>query len=284
MRGIEYSPEDSLPELPEVETVRRALEIGLKGLGVTDVDGRSVMMRRPLDIPFLTSKLHGTQFVVARRRGKYLLLDFGGNGTLMVHLGMSGRMMLCESAEPILDHTHLTLSLSDGRELRFVDPRRFGFAHWLEPGEEDLDPSLAALGLEPLDPALEELIPPLLHARRSPVKSLILDQHLIAGVGNIYAAEALWRAGIRPTRKGSRTSIPRLRKLAYEIRRVIEEAIAQGGTTIRDYATPSGDFGYFAIKLQVYGKEGQPCAKCGEILKDTRISGRATVWCPHCQR
>jgi formamidopyrimidine-DNA glycosylase len=130
---------------------------------------------------------------------------------------------------------------------------------------------------------LEELLPPLLHARRSPVKSLILDQHLIAGVGNIYAAEALWRAGIRPTRKGSRTSIPRLRKLAIEIRKVIEEAVAQGGTTIRDYATPSGDFGYFAVKLQVYGRQGQPCPRCATQLKDTRIGGRTTVWCPLCQ-
>ncbi len=273
-----------MPELPEVETVRRALETGLEGLRVTDIHGRSVMMRRPLDIEFIASKIDGTTFATARRKGKYLLLDFEENGTLMVHLGMSGRLMLCETAEPLLDHTHLTLTLSDGRELRFVDPRRFGFAHWLEPGEEDLDPSLAALGIEPLDPALEELIPPLFHARRSPVKSLILDQHLIAGVGNIYAAEALWRAGIRPTRKGSQTSIPRLRKLAIETREVIEEAVEQGGTTIRDYATPSGDFGYFAVKLRVYGKEGRPCPRCATNMKDTRIAGRTTVWCPNCQR
>ena len=273
-----------MPELPEVETVRRALEIGLDGLCVTDVDGRSVMMRRPLDLPLITSMVRGRCFVSARRRGKFLLLDFDNNGALMIHLGMSGRLMLCPAADPMLDHTHLTLGLSDGRELRFVDPRRFGLAQWLGPGEEADDPSLGVLGIEPIDPAVEELLPPLLHARRSPVKSLLLDQRLVAGVGNIYAAEALWRAGIRPTRKGSRTSIPRLRKLAIETRGVIEEAIVQGGTTIRDYATPSGDFGYFAVKLQVYGKEGQPCPRCREILKDTRIAGRTTVWCSHCQR
>jgi len=273
-----------MPELPEVETVRRALEIGLEGRSITGVRGRSVMMRRPLDVESIASRIDGGAFTAARRKGKFLLLDFDGAGTLMIHLGMSGRLMLCDAVEPVLNHTHVTLSLSDSRELRFVDPRRFGFAHWLEPGEEDIDPSLVALGIEPLDPALEELLPPLLHARRSPVKSLILDQHLIAGVGNIYAAEALWRAGIRPTRKGSQTSIPRLRKLAIDTRNVIEEAVAQGGTTIRDYATPSGDFGYFAVKLQVYGKQGQPCPKCGEVLKDTRIAGRTTVWCPTCQR
>jgi len=273
-----------MPELPEVETVRRALEIGLEGLGVTRVDGRSVMMRRPLDLPHLSSKLTGTGFIAARRRGKFLLLDFDSPGSLMVHLGMSGRMMLCDAMEPILDHTHLTMDLSDGRELRFVDPRRFGLAIWLEPGEEATDSSLRSLGIEPLDPALEELLPPLLHARRSPVKSLLLDQHLVAGVGNIYAAEALWRAGIRPTRKGSRTSLPRLRRLAVITREVIEEAVAQGGTTIRDYATPSGDFGYFAVKLNVYGKEGESCPRCSTELKDTRIAGRTTVWCPQCQR
>ena len=273
-----------MPELPEVETVRRALEIGLDGLRVTAVRGRSVMMRRPLDVPFIASQIDGTRFASARRRGKYLLLDFDGVGTLMIHLGMSGRLLLGEATEPQPDHTHLVLALSDGRELRFADPRRFGLAHWLGPGEEACEPSLESLGVEPLDPAMKILLPVHFHSRRSPVKSLLLDQRLVAGVGNIYAAEALWRAGIRPTRKGSQTSIPRLRRLAVETRNVIEEAVAEGGTTIRDYATPSGDFGYFAVKLQVYGKQGQPCPRCGTTLRDTRIGGRTTVWCPECQR
>lgn len=273
-----------MPELPEVETVRRALEIGLDGVTVMSVGGASVMMRRPLDVKYLSARLTGTSFVAARRRGKFLLLDFDTPGSLMVHLGMSGRMMLCSASEPVLAHTHLVLDLSNGRELRLVDPRRFGLAVWLEPGEEAADPSLCALGIEPLDPAMETLLPPLFHARRSPLKSLLLDQRLVAGVGNIYAAEALWRAGIRPTRQGARTSIERLKRLAILTREVIEEAVAQGGTTIRDYATPSGDFGYFAVRLNVYGKEGEPCPKCSTDLRDTRIAGRSTVWCPHCQR
>ena len=143
-----------MPELPEVETVRRALETGLEGRDITGVRGRSVMMRRPLDVGFIASRIGNKTFTTARRKGKYLLVDFDGAGTLMIHLGMSGRLMLCDAIEPVLKHTHLTLSLSDGHELRFVDPRRFGFAAWLEPGEEDLDPSLAALGIEPLDPSL----------------------------------------------------------------------------------------------------------------------------------
>jgi formamidopyrimidine-DNA glycosylase len=273
-----------MPELPEVETVRRALEIGLVGLNVDRVRGRSVMMRRPLDPALIASRIEGRSVTRARRRGKFLLLDVSGGGSLLIHLGMSGRLLLGGADRPELDHTHLELSLSDGRELRFVDPRRFGLAVWLGPGEEDEDPSLSALGIEPIDPRLEDRLPPLLRLRRSPLKSLLLDQRLVAGVGNIYAAEALWRAGIRPTRRGDRTSIPRLRLLAAETRSVIGEAIEQGGTTIRDYATPDGDFGYFAVNLNVYGRAGEPCPRCEMAMKDTRIAGRATVWCPHCQR
>jgi formamidopyrimidine-DNA glycosylase len=242
------------------------------------------MMRRPLDVPLVAARLEGRAFAGARRRGKFLLLDAAGGGSLMIHLGMSGRLMLCEATAPELDHTHVVFSLDDGRELRFVDPRRFGLAVWLEPGEEARDPSLAALGLEPLDPGIEDALPPRLRTRRSPLKSLLLDQHLVAGVGNIYAAEALWRAGIRPTRHGRRTSLPRLRRLAVEVRSVLAEAVEQGGTTIRDYATPDGNFGYFAVSLRVYGRAGEPCPRCGATLRDTRIADRATVWCPSCQR
>ena len=273
-----------MPELPEVETVRRALEIGLVGREVTAVRGRTVMMRRPLDVAHIAANLRGRSITGARRRGKFLLLDAGGAGSLLVHLGMSGRLLFAAADEPELAHTHLVLGLGDGRELRFVDPRRFGLAQWLDPGDETRHPSLAALGMEPLDPGLEDRLPPLLHARRAPLKTLILYQRLVAGVGNIYAAEALWRAGIRPTRPGCRTSTERLRRLAREVRAVLADAVAQGGTTIRDYVTPAGDFGSFAVSLQVYGRQGQPCPRCRTALRDTRIGNRATVWCPHCQR
>jgi len=272
-----------MPELPEVETVRRALEVGLEGRVVDRVRGRPVMMRRPLDVPLIASRLEDRSFVGARRRGKFLLLDVAGGGSLMIHLGMSGRLLLSAAAPPELDHTHLVLELRDGRELRLVDPRRFGLAVWLEPGDEARDPSLSTLGMEPLDHGLEDNLPPLLHTRRSPVKSLILDQRLVAGVGNIYAAEALWRARIRPTRRGCRTSMARLRRLAAEVRNVLAEAVEQGGTTIRDYATPDGNFGYFAVELQVYGRHGQACTRCGTELRDARIGGRSTVWCARCQ-
>jgi len=165
-----------------------------------------------------------------------------------------------------------------------VDPRRFGFVHWLEPGEESGDPSLATLGVEPLEAAANRDLPALFHTRNAAIKSLLLDQRLVAGVGNIYAVEALWRAGIRPSRRGRRTSLARLQKLVEVLKDVLSEAIEQGGTTIRDFATPEGNFGYFAVKLQAYGRAGKPCLRCGANLRDRRIAGRSTPFCPRCQR
>ena len=272
-----------MPELPEVETVRRSLALELTGRRITAVRGTSTNMRRPLDVDKLSSALQGRRFAEARRRGKYLLIDVDSPGTLLNHLGMSGRLAITDPDAPTLPHTHVTLELDDERELRFIDPRRFGLMVWLEPGEEAVDPSLTSLGIEPLDPGLEQSLPPLFKARRTPVKSLLLDQRLVTGVGNIYAAEALWRAGIRPTRKGSHTSIKRLARLSIEVQSVLGEAVEQGGTTIRDYATPDGNFGYFAVQLAVYGRQGKPCHRCSETLNASVIGGRTTAWCPGCQ-
>lgn len=156
--------------------------------------------------------------------------------------------------------------------------------HWLQPGDERRDPSLTALGMEPLEDSTGRDLPLLLRERNAPVKSLLLDQGLVAGVGNIYAVEALWRAGIRPDRRGRRVSLPRLRRLVRDLQAVLSEAIEQGGTTIRDFAAPEGDFGYFAVFLQAYGRVGEPCLRCGAALRDLRISNRTTPFCPRCQR
>jgi formamidopyrimidine-DNA glycosylase len=273
-----------MPELPEVETVRRALEAHVVGRTVTRVSGTTIAMRRPLDPPALDRRMRDHRLAVPRRRGKFLLIDTEASGTLMVHLGMSGRLLLEQPEAPMLPHTHLVIHLDREHQLRLVDPRRFGLACWLEPGAEAVDPALAGLGIEPFDPVLTDRMPLLFRKRRAPLKSLLLDQRLVAGVGNIYACEALWRAGIRPSRSGHRTAVPRLRKLAVEVQDVLREAVDQGGTTIRDFATPSGDFGYFAVKLQVYGRDGSPCPRCGGVLRDARIAGRSTVWCGNCQR
>jgi formamidopyrimidine-DNA glycosylase len=273
-----------MPELPEVETVRRALSSEVCGKRVTAVRGESVALRRPLDVEELGAILPGRQFLEPRRRGKFLLLDTDPAGSLLVHLGMSGVIQLVHATVPLRAHTHLILELDNGRELRFVDPRRFGMAVWLEPGDEANDPSLDTLGMEPLDPRLGQTLPSLIRNRRAPIKSLLLDQHLIAGIGNIYAAEALWRAGIHPRRAGNRISVARLAILAATLQEVLAEAIAAGGTTLRDFATPDGNSGYFAVSLQVYGRQDEPCLRCGATIRAEAIGGRTTAWCPECQR
>ena len=263
--------------------MRRALSRAIVDRRIVAVEGGRVQMRRPLDPHALDRAMRDRRVAEPRRRGKFLLIDLDPPGTLLIHLGMSGRLLLVPGDDPILPHTHLVIVLDDGRNLRLVDPRRFGLAWWLDPGEESGDPSLAALGAEPLDEGLVDLLPPRLRARRSPLKALLLDQRLVAGVGNIYATEALWRAGILPSRRGNRTSLERLCRLVIEVQSVLREAIEQGGTTIRDYSAPSGDFGSFAVMLQVYGKAGLPCPRCGTEVRDLRLGGRSTAWCSRCQ-
>jgi len=251
---------------------------------VTSVRGNSIALRRPLNIEELASVLPGRRFFHARRRGKFLLLDTDPAGSILLHLGMSGVIQIVPAVEPLRAHTHLVLELGDGREFRFVDPRRFGMVVWLEPGAEADDPSLGALGMEPLEPGLSRSLPPLIRNRRAPIKSLLLDQHTVAGIGNIYAAEALWRAGIHPKRAGNRISLARLTALTDAVQEVLAEAIAEGGTTLRDFATPDGNSGYFAVRLNIYGRQGEPCLRCGATLRAEAIGGRTTTWCPRCQK
>lgn len=272
-----------MPELPEVETVRRGLGVHLGGRRVVGVRGRPVQLRRPLDPEHLGQRVTGRRCLGIRRRGKYLLLDFEG-GVLLGHLGMTGRFARCESGAPPAPHTHLVLELDDASELHFVDPRRFGFLTWLGEHGEATDPALAKLGLEPLGEDLVLALPELVRGRRAPIKALLLDQRLVAGIGNIYATEALWRAGIRPGRPGGRIARRRLEALAGAIRAVLAEAIEQGGTTLRDFARPDGGSGYFAIHLDAYGRQGEPCRRCESPLAHTVIAGRTTAWCRHCQR
>lgn len=276
----------TMPELPEVETVRRALENVLTGRRVRSVQGQTIQMRRPLRPEVIARAVSGRTIERFRRRAKYLLIDIGppGHGSLLVHLGMSGRLSLRSPEDPREPHTHLTLTFEDDTELRFIDPRRFGLADWLEPGAEARDPSLTRLGVEPLDQELPRILPSLFKARRSPVKTLLLNQALVVGVGNIYATEALWRAGIRPDRSGIRTSAPRLEQLAHDLKDVLSEAIECGGTTLRDFSSPAGELGYFAIELDVYGKQGSPCPRCDAPLKNMILGGRSTAWCQRCQR
>jgi formamidopyrimidine-DNA glycosylase len=216
------------------------------------------------------------------RRGKYLLINFDA-GTVLVHLGMSGSLRLVPGEQPPGRHDHLDLVLDSGLALRLTDPRRFGAVLWQAAGTEHA--LLASLGPEPLSEAFNA---PLLQlsckGRRAAIKLLIMDSKVVVGVGNIYANEALFAAGIDPKRAAGRISVERLARLVSEIKTVLSRAIAQGGTTLRDFVGGDGKPGYFKQELCVYGRGGEACLRCGTVLKEIRLGQRSTVFCPRCQR
>ncbi len=277
-----------MPELPEVETVRLTLAPAI-GSRVTSVwtSGLPLRLNRPIDVPALTRVSRGHTLEGVRRLGKYLLLDFDGraHGTVLVHLGMSGRLRLFDRKAPRADHTHVVWRMGD-RELRFSDPRRFGLVSTLERGREREHPSLAKLGPDPLVDTVDGAR---LHvaARRSrrTLKALLLDQQVIAGVGNIYASEALWQAGIRPSLRAHRLSRPRADQLALAVREVLDRALDHGGTSLRDFVDADGNAGEHAHYLWVYGRDGEPCPRrgCNGRISRAVHDGRATFFCPRCQ-
>jgi formamidopyrimidine-DNA glycosylase len=271
-----------VPELPEVETTLRGVAPHLLGRRVAEVRVRDGRLRWPVPED-LARHLTGARVERARRRGKYLLLGLD-DGALMIHLGMSGSLRILAANKAPGRHDHIDLVMDSGRLLRFTDPRRFGSFHWLS-RDDDSHPLLRHLGLEPLSPDFDG---PALHAasrgRRAPVKSLIMDQRVLVGVGNIYANEALFAAGIRPTRRADRVNRAGCERLAARIREVLENAIRMGGTTLRDYTDERGRPGYFAQSLLVYGRGGLPCRRCGRALKEVRLGQRTTVYCAGCQR
>lgn len=269
-----------MPELPEVETTCRALRGPLCGRRILALD-----VRRALRWPVpeaLAEQVRGQTIVELRRRAKYLLLDLGP-GTVVIHLGMSGSLRLVEQTAPRKPHDHVELELDDGRALRMNDPRCFGSWSWQPQGTTH--PLLARLGPEPLDPALDpDHLWTLTRGRRAPIKNLLMDQHLLVGVGNIYAAEALFRAGIRPQRPAGRLTRSEGRRLLEAVRAVLEYAIARGGTTLRDFLSPDGTPGYFEQELMVYGRAGEPCRVCARTIRSLRLGQRASAYCPGCQR
>lgn len=270
-----------MPELPEVETTRRGVEphcLGRKVLGVVVREGR---LRWPVPAQ-LGAVLCGQRIDQVERRAKYLLLHTAA-GRLMIHLGMSGSLRLVAPDLPPLRHDHVDLVLESSVCLRFNDPRRFGSYHWLLPGEPV--PLLDHLGPEPLSPAFDAArLYRLSRGRRSAVKNFIMDGRVVVGVGNIYASEALFLAGIRPDRAAGRVSLARYGRLADAVKRVLTSAIDQGGTTLRDFVGSDGRPGYFALQLLVYGRDGEPCRCCGSPLRMARLGQRSSVYCVTCQR
>ncbi len=269
-----------MPELPEVETTRRGVEPHLRGLGVTQVVVRDQRLRWPVP-PGLPELLHGQVLERIERRAKYLLFRFPA-GTLLLHLGMSGSLRVVRSSTPAGPHDHVDLVFG-GKTLRLRDPRRFGSLHWV-PGDAANHPLLAHLGPEPLADGFDAAgLHAAAHRRRVAAKTLLMDGRVVVGVGNIYANEALFRAGIRPTRRSDRLTRADCQRLVDAVRAVLAAAIAVGGTTLRDYVRDDGSAGYFASDLQVYGRGGEPCPRCGTTLKSVRVGQRATVYCPRCQ-
>ena len=274
-----------MPELPEVETFVTDLRPLVEGRVITEVDLRFPTIVRHPEPEAFSRDLPGRRVTALERRGKYMLLRLDGGTLLVVHLGMTGQLLHKLPGEPARPHTHVVLSLDNGTELRYSDPRRFG--RLLLGSEEELvaERKLPRLGPEPLDPDFTARdLHRRLHGRRAPLKLLLLDQSVIAGVGNIYADESCFRARIRPDRPAGRISIGRARRLHGAIRESLLLGILNRGSSIDDYVDVYGARGRQQEELLVYGRGGEPCVGCGAPLTLIRLGGRATVFCRRCQR
>jgi formamidopyrimidine-DNA glycosylase len=271
-----------MPELPEVETTRRGLEPHVVGRRIRDVVVRNPNLRWPVPAD-LAVHLKGEEVRAVRRRGKYLLFDCG-EGHLLVHLGMSGRLTMVPSALPARKHDHVDVRFEGSKSLRLTDPRRFGAFLWVS-GEAERHALLEHLGLEPLEStftgrALHELA----KGRKVAVKHFLMNGRIVTGVGNIYASEALFRAGVHPLRMAGRISRERWDRVADAIRVTLKRAVEKGGTTLRDFASADGEPGYFLAECAVYGREGKPCIRCKTKIRAIRQGQRSTFYCPKCQR
>jgi formamidopyrimidine-DNA glycosylase len=277
-----------MPELPEVETVARGLSRGIRGDAIASVWIGS--KPEPLKSPAseIASTLEGAGILGARRVGKHVVIDLdialkkrGSRPTrataqFVVHLGMTGRLLIASAGAEIAPHTHLIARLESGRELRFVDPRRFGR---LSVATDEFQ----AVGAEPLDVGFE-LFAGLFRKRNTPIKSALLNQKLLSGIGNIYADESLFRAGIRPLRRAGSLTLAQLRRLYDSVQEVLKQAIAAGGSSVSDYVDASGNRGFFQFEHRVYGHEGDPCTACATPIKRIVIAGRSAHYCPKCQK
>ena len=278
-----------MPELPEVETVRRGLQPAMEGARIVSVETRRPDLRFPLP-EGMAETLAGHWIEALGRRAKYLLIELDDGTVLGCHLGMSGRMTIVEppsgGPRPPLDkHDHVVFTTDAGVEVRFNDARRFGIMDLMAAEELEAHPLLRELGPEPLGndfngPGLAAA----LKGKRTPIKAALLDQRVVAGLGNIYVCEALYFAGLSPRRQAYTVQGNRAEKLAAAVRQVLTRAIEAGGSSLRDYVQADGELGYFQHEWAVYGREGEPCKACGAPIKRLVQSGRSTFYCPSCQR
>ncbi|MDM7945913.1 MAG: bifunctional DNA-formamidopyrimidine glycosylase/DNA-(apurinic or apyrimidinic site) lyase [Oceanibaculum nanhaiense] len=276
-----------MPELPEVETVRRGLAPHLEGRRLVHVEARRPDLRWPLPVDF-AQRLQDRTVVALRRRAKYLLAELEDGTVLIAHLGMSGRMLITHGQPPALEkHDHIVLATDRDVWIRFNDARRFGAMDLTTLDALDTHKLLAGLGPEPLSNAFNgPALAAALAGRRTPIKAALLDQHVVAGIGNIYACEALYRSGLSPRRLAHTVQGGRAERLATAVKQVLAEAIEAGGSTLRDYRQADGELGYFQHAFKVYGREGEACRApdCGRPLRRLVQSGRSTFYCATCQR
>jgi formamidopyrimidine-DNA glycosylase len=273
---------DPVPELPEVETTRRGIEPHLLGVLFTEAIIRRRDLRQP--IPLSIDSIIGQKVTAVRRRSKYLIIDLDDGGSLLIHLGMSGSLRVIDPAADWKTHDHVGLTLASGRQLRYHDPRRFGIVLHLPCGDPLTHPLLENLGPEPLDEHFT--VATLLKAferKSTPIKVAIMDAKTVVGVGNIYASESLFRAGILPETPANTLTKPRLTKLVKCIRSVLQDSITAGGTTLRDFLNSDGQPGYFRQELFVYERKAQPCRACATLIQHKVMAQRSTYWCPKCQ-
>lgn len=271
-----------MPELPEVETTLRGLAPALTGRRIRALLVRERRLRQPIS-PETETRLPGQRILHLRRRAKYLLMGLE-TGQMMLHLGMSGSLRLVPETTPYRRHDHVELQLDTGPSLRLHDPRRFGLLQWIaEPG--DTHPLLAHLGPEPLSETCDgDYLYQRARQRHLAVKNLIMDHRVLVGVGNIYANEALFLAGIHPARAAGQVEREAYQRLMVAIQEILTAAIAQGGTTLRDFLREDGKPGYFAQSLHVYGRANAACHHCGTAIRQVRIAQRSSFYCPKCQR
>ena len=270
-----------MPELPEVETTLRGIQPFLEQQSLAAITVRERRLRWP--IPARVDALVGARIVGLERRAKYILLHTDADGALLIHLGMSGSLRVVTEAEAPRAHDHFDL-VTDGAIIRYNDPRRFGCLLWA-PAPVNRHPLLATLGPEPLGPDFDgALLYARSRGRRQAVKNFLMDGKIVVGVGNIYASESLYMAGIHPNRPAGRISAQRYAGLARAVQDVLGRSIRQGGTTLRDYVNSDGNPGYFALDLMVYGREGKPCLQCSEPVRQRVIGQRSSFYCPRCQR
>jgi formamidopyrimidine-DNA glycosylase len=284
-----------MPELPEVETVMRGLAARLEGRVICSAVLSRGDLRRMIP-PSLAARLSGARVEGFRRRGKYILMRLEGGDSMLLHLGMSGRIVVRPArsnslaGEAAEKHEHLVMETEDGWRIGLVDPRRFGLLDLLPTAEEESHSLLAGMGPEPLEPAFTaKVLSMALAGKRTPIKSALLDQRVVAGLGNIYVSEALFRAGISPRRLAASVAGARAARLVPAIKATLTEAIAAGGSSLRDYVQPDGELGYFQHAWKVYGREGLPCERCLSVppcpgIRRMTQAGRSTFFCPRSQR